>query len=495
MATSYSTLLGLALPVQGELSGTWGDTVNNYITNYLDAAVAGTQTLSTDADVTLTKTTGTALGATSSQYAVLNCTGARTAQRTITAPAASKFYIIVNGTTGGFAVKLVGAGPTTGITVANGYKALAVWNGSDFVVVSKSVIDLASEVTGTLPLGNGGTGGTSAATARSSLSVPSITEDQNSTSQILSSVAGTNTITGSLTPALTAYATGQTFRFVAAGTNTGAVTININGLGAKAITKNGTTALSGGDISINAAVQITYDGTQFQLVSGAGGGASAGGVLYENSRTLTSSYTITSSKSAHMVGPLTIASGQTLTVPTGEALMIFNPSTSGVGTTDVLTTGAQTFQGQKTFALFPNIAALPSMVRLNTTNGYGSTNTMIWRLTNVVVSQGSDITYADSATLGNSFTINTSGVYALHASMSLAGAGVFGFSLNSTQLTTQIEAINIADRLVTGSVSGANLAYCAAGTFYLAAGSVVRLHGDTTATGTKPALVTITRVA
>ena len=133
MPTSYTSLLGLALPVQGELQGTWGDTVNNYITSYLDAAVAGTQTLSTDADVTLTKTTNAALGSTSSQYVILNCTGSRAAQRTITAPAASKFYIVINGTTGGFAVKLVGAGPTTGVTIQPGEYAICAWNGSDFV--------------------------------------------------------------------------------------------------------------------------------------------------------------------------------------------------------------------------------------------------------------------------------------------------------------------------------------------------------------------------
>ncbi len=159
MATSYSTLLGLALPVQGELSGTWGDTVNNYITNYLDAAVAGTQTLSTDANVTLTKTTGTTLGATSSQYAVINCTGARTVERTITAPAASKDYIIINATTGGFGVKIVGAGPTTGIVVAAGTVAHVAWNGSDFVFVS--VIT----PSGVVPVANGGTGASTSATA------------------------------------------------------------------------------------------------------------------------------------------------------------------------------------------------------------------------------------------------------------------------------------------------------------------------------------------
>ena len=155
MATSYTTLLGFALPVQGELSGTWGDTVNNYITTYLDSAIAGTQTLSTDVNVTLSKTTGSALGATSSQYAILNCTGARTALRTIEAPAASKIYTIINATTGGFGVKLVGAGPTTGVTIANGMRAVVAWNGTDFNILS---IKDASDIT---PVANGGTGASS----------------------------------------------------------------------------------------------------------------------------------------------------------------------------------------------------------------------------------------------------------------------------------------------------------------------------------------------
>lgn len=136
MTTGATTLLGLALPVQGELSGAWGDVINNYMTQYLDSAIAGTNTLSADADVTLTKTTGASLTGTSSQYAVLLCTGSRAAQRTITAPATSKTYIVINSTTGGLAVKIVGAGPTTGITVANGTIAQVVWNGTDFIATS-----------------------------------------------------------------------------------------------------------------------------------------------------------------------------------------------------------------------------------------------------------------------------------------------------------------------------------------------------------------------
>ena len=42
MTTAATTLLGLGLPVTGELSGTWGDVVNNSITNLLDTAIAGT---------------------------------------------------------------------------------------------------------------------------------------------------------------------------------------------------------------------------------------------------------------------------------------------------------------------------------------------------------------------------------------------------------------------------------------------------------------------
>lgn len=160
MPSSYTSLLGLVLPVQGELQGTWGDTVNNELTSLVDSSVAGTTTLSTDADVTLTDTQGSANQA---RQIILNCTGARTVLRTITAPARSKVYIVINNTTGGFGVKLVGVGPTTGVTVANGTNAVVAWNGSDFEVVSSTAItgDVtgpASAVSGNIATFNGTTG-------------------------------------------------------------------------------------------------------------------------------------------------------------------------------------------------------------------------------------------------------------------------------------------------------------------------------------------------
>lgn len=140
MPTSYTSLLGLALPVQGELTGTWGDTVNDYITKYVDASVAGTQTISgSQTAVTLSTTNGSTLtqagsGATgSAQYMIINCTGNPASLLTITAPATSKAYIIINATSTSQSVKIVATGPTTGVTVAAGTVTIVAWNGSDFV--------------------------------------------------------------------------------------------------------------------------------------------------------------------------------------------------------------------------------------------------------------------------------------------------------------------------------------------------------------------------
>ena len=136
-----TSLIGLTLPVQGTLSGQWGDTVNNAISQIVDVAVAGTQTITVDTDINLAVTEGTyastGLTANSSQYAVLLCTGARTALRFINTPKQSKTYVVINDTTGGFAVTVRGGptSPTTGVTVAAGTRAIIAWNGSDFVNV------------------------------------------------------------------------------------------------------------------------------------------------------------------------------------------------------------------------------------------------------------------------------------------------------------------------------------------------------------------------
>src|SRR5579871_1931911 len=79
--------------------------------------------------------------------------------------------------------------------------------------------------------------------------------------------SGTNTITLTYSVAPPAYVQGDSFSFIAGGTNTGAATLNVNGLGAKAITKRGTTALTGSEILNGEIVNVRYDGSEFQLIS------------------------------------------------------------------------------------------------------------------------------------------------------------------------------------------------------------------------------------
>jgi hypothetical protein len=70
----------------------------------------------------------------------------------------------------------------------------------------------------------------------------------------------------SLNTAPGVYVGGQTFRIKPNFTNTGAATINFDTLGAVAVTKNGTTALTGGELVSGTVYQLSYDGTQFQIV-------------------------------------------------------------------------------------------------------------------------------------------------------------------------------------------------------------------------------------
>lgn len=75
-------------------------------------------------------------------------------------------------------------------------------------------------------------------------------------------------LTLTLTPAITAYATGMVIEFIAsASANTGATTINVNGVGVKnVVRRDGSTALSAGNIPAGAPCTIIYDGTSFRLV-------------------------------------------------------------------------------------------------------------------------------------------------------------------------------------------------------------------------------------
>lgn len=127
----------------------------------------------------------------------------------------------------------------------------------------------------------------------------------------IATVSGTDTLTGTLTPAITAYATGNLFSFVAANTNTGATTINLNSLGAKSITKLGTSALIAGDLVSGQVYLIEYDGTRFQLINPSATGVST---ISFGSTGLTPA--TATSGAVTVAGTLAIANGGTGTTST-----------------------------------------------------------------------------------------------------------------------------------------------------------------------------------
>jgi hypothetical protein len=93
-----------------------------------------------------------------------------------------------------------------------------------------------------------------------------ITTENDSATPLGVVASGTNTYAATISPAITAYATNQTYAIRFTNANTGASTLNLNGLGAKTIQRNGSIALRSGDIQANQAFWLMYDGTNFQIV-------------------------------------------------------------------------------------------------------------------------------------------------------------------------------------------------------------------------------------
>jgi len=191
MATQYTSLLGYALPVTGELSGTWGDVVNNSITQLVEDSVAGVATASVGLGDWTLSTTGSG-ASNEARKAILRPTGSPGTTRNIIAPSSSKVYIVDNNSNA--AVVLKGAA-TTGVTIAAGVVALCIWDGSDFV--SAGNLGTVTSVTA----GTGLTGGTitSSGTIAIDSTVVTLSGSQTLTNKTLTSPALTEpVITGTI---------------------------------------------------------------------------------------------------------------------------------------------------------------------------------------------------------------------------------------------------------------------------------------------------------
>lgn len=240
------------------------------------------------------------------------------------------------------------------------------------------------------------------------------------------------------------------------------------------------------------------------------------GALMHGSVAKTAAYTVVAADRGKLVDCTTGTWALTMNPATLGANFAFAVRNSGTGVI-TLTPSAGTIDGAATVALNAGESCLVfcdgtnfetvgkhttdgsvfGSVRVAYNNGYGSTNTAIRRFLTTHLSRGTDITYADSATLGASFTINNSGIYAISYTDSFSGAGDFGISLNSAQPTITIDAITEADRLVMATTANASYRSNCSVTVYLAAGDVIRPHAGAAGTGSTPSnsSFTISRVA
>jgi hypothetical protein len=143
MTTQYTPILKLALPVQGELSGTWGDVVNDNITSMVEQAIAGlsvVNTWTTNSHV-LTTANGTTAESRAAMLSLTDSGTALTGAGSVICPALSKVYIVKNGTAQVITVKTAAG---SGIAVPVGKTMLVYCDGTNVLEAVDHIVTLSA---------------------------------------------------------------------------------------------------------------------------------------------------------------------------------------------------------------------------------------------------------------------------------------------------------------------------------------------------------------
>jgi hypothetical protein len=135
--TTYSTSLKLTLIGDGQESSTWGQTTNTNLGTLLEQAITGYVSINmADANVTLTTLNGTF---DQSRNAVIELTGTNNAVRDVIPPVVEKLYTIFNNTSGGYAIRVIGA-TGTGVSIPNGSTRTVYCTGTNFVLANYNTV-------------------------------------------------------------------------------------------------------------------------------------------------------------------------------------------------------------------------------------------------------------------------------------------------------------------------------------------------------------------
>jgi hypothetical protein len=286
----------------GDQSGTWGTTTNVNLGTLLEQGITGVATISI-AGLTSYPLTANNGATDQSRNAAIIFTGTLTGNCTILTPTgASKLYIIANTTSGGYSLVMqVNGSSGTTITIPNGKTVIVYTDATNFYQGPDYVGPL-----GTMSTQNASsvaiTGGT----------ITSSTIDNTP-------IGGTTAAAGSFT---TLGATGA----VTFGNSTLNIptTFTLNSTGAVVLPK-GTTAQEptgvAGMIRFNSQTG-NFEGYNGLVWGSIGGGASANGAVYENTQIISSNYTMTTGNNGESVGPITVNSGITVTIPSGSRWLV-----------------------------------------------------------------------------------------------------------------------------------------------------------------------------
>jgi hypothetical protein len=298
MAT-YVNNLRLKEITTGDEDGTWGTSTNTNLELITDGFSYGTKEIAADANETFTMPDATA-DATRSLYLKFTSAVSLTATREITLGpnTVSKTWIIENATTGSQIITIKqGSGAT--VNVANGSKVMVVTDGAgagaavlnanptevggtvtsvggtgtvNGITLTGTVtssgnltlggtlanVDLTSQVTGTLPIANGGTGSTS-------------TTYVDLTTNVTGTLPIANGGTGTTSTTFANLTTNVTGTLPVANGGTGATTITANNV----VLGNGTSAVQTVAPGTSGNI-LTSNGTTWQSTAPAASGISAG---------------------------------------------------------------------------------------------------------------------------------------------------------------------------------------------------------------------------
>ena len=321
MASTYSDLK-IELIGTGEQTGTWGTTTNTNLGTALEEAIVGRATANFTSDANLTLSLTNANTSQVARHFVLNCTssGSLTSTRDLIIPSIEKPYIIQNNTTGGQSIRVITVVPATalvnGATTAT--TSLVVDNNIGTIV--QGAIVTGTGIVGTVTIATVTTqtnlvlssAQTLADNASLTFTLPSVTVTNGKTAFIYSD--GTNVLQAITELKTLAVTETSTFAGDSTYSGTGQVKLPV-----------GTTAQRSASPA-NGMIRYNSDQDQIEgYVDGVWGGisgAQAGGAILTNKDIASVNYTITTGENGLSVGPITVNSGVTITISSGQRWVV-----------------------------------------------------------------------------------------------------------------------------------------------------------------------------